>query len=709
MYFSLSEEIKKYPFVRLILPLVFGISVSLFFYIPIIISVLFLVISIILFLVFSLHKSYSNQIIPGILINLILFFSGIFLTQYKVETAKTIRLTNDNGLIIGEIYENPKISENYISLKIAIQAINHNKNWIATSGRTLLYVEKDSLAEFLKIGDLIVFSPEFSEISNKGNPEEFDYKKYLSYHLIYDSNFLSSTDWSLLETSKNIKLKYKILRFRTKLINTLSDLGLSDDELSVVSALALGYKDNLSSEIRHFYSSSGAMHILAVSGLHVGIVYGMIMFFLSFMRSQKLKILKIIIVILFIWFYAALTGLSPSVSRASLMFTIAALGSLQKHKSISLNSVAISAFILLIINPLNLVDVGFQLSYIAVIGIIIMQPKFNELFEPKNKLVSWLWSTTTVSVAAQIATAPLCIYYFNQFSNYFLITNYILIPISTIAIWMCIITFVFSGIASIGIILAKVLSLFVKIMNSSVQFIESLPFSVSSNLYINMPQMVFLYIFIVVIFIFFFASKRYKDLVIAFISLIAFSCINLYQTIENRNQKYFIVYNINKATAINLIDGRDNILLANLDQIDTDKIKLTAKNNWLKKGLNTEKYINLSSEKNNILTNISTIDNRRVFYKQKIIGFEGIKILVLDTELIVPATENKLQFDYLVLSNNVNVSLESILNAFSFKTLIIDASNSDYVIKRYLSEDIAQNLSYHNVKSDGAFVLKIND
>jgi competence protein ComEC len=658
--------------------------------------------------IFEFFKFHHLQFLSGICINLILFFSALFITQYKIENSKTEHLTKDKGLIIGEIYEDPKILGKHVSLNTEIRAINHDETWISTSGRTLLYLEKDSLSQKLRVGDVIVFSHRLSEISSKGNPEEFDYKKYLSYHFIYSSDFISGTDWSLIETSQNINLKYKVLRFRTKLINTLGKLGLDNDELAVVSALALGYKDNLSNEIRHFYSSSGAMHILAVSGLHVGIVYGMIMFFLSFVRTRKLSILKIIIVILFVWFYAMLTGLSPSVMRASLMFTIAAIGSLQKHKSLSLNSVAISAFILLVYNPLNIVDIGFQLSYIAVIGIIIFQPYFNGLFEIKNKLLKWFWSITTVSVAAQIATAPLCIYYFNQFSNYFLLTNYILIPVSTVAIWLCIITFVFSGIGFLGAFLANILAFVVKFMNLSVRFIESLPFSVSSDLYINMPQMLILYVFIIVFFVFFFISKRYKDFIIALISLACFSGINLFHSVQAQMQKYLVVYNIDKVTAINIIDGRDNVLFANLNKVENDRIKLTAKNNWLKKGLDSEKYINLSFCKDNILSNIATIDNRRIFFKKKFIGFEGLRVFVLDESFVFPVLDEKLQVDYIVLSNNANVELKDICSIFDFQEIIIDSSNSSYVIEKWLNENTSENLKLHNVKSEGAFVLRVN-
>ena len=706
MYFSIIEEIRKRPFIRIVIPFIIGIIITLYYDFSQNISLCIFGVSLLLFLVDSFFKKLQQTIIRGILINLIFLSSAMFVTQNKVEFSKSNKLSNSNELLIGEISDDIKIKENNVSFNIEIKAIKQNDIWIEAKGKLLLYLEKSPEVEELQVGDIITFSPHLSDIENKGNPEEFDYKKYLSYHLIYQSDYLSGSDWKKIETNGTHNIKYKALRFRINLIKRLEKLELSNDELSVVSALALGYQYDLSSEIRHAYSSSGAAHILAVSGLHVGIIYGILMFLFSFIKNKKYAFVKVFFVLVLIWFYAVLTGLSPSVSRAALMFSIAAIGSLQKNKATSLNTISISAFILLIINPFNLVNIGFQLSYLAVIGIIIIQPHLQKLWNPPNKFLNWFWSLTTVSLAAQIATAPVCIYYFNQFSTYFLLTNYVLIPISTVAIWLCVSVFALSWIPYVNIFLTKILAYVVKAMNYSVIFIENLPFSVIENRYINSTQMLILYLIIIFIFLYFFIFNRYKYLLYGLCFFILFFGIHLYHSIQNAKQKSIIIYNINGATAINLIDGRDNILFANLDNIDREKIAFSTKNNWLKKGLEREKYINLSYDKNKILTNIIKIDNKRVFFKRKFIGFEDCKIFVLDKSFVISDYNNKekIKINYLVISNNPKITIAEISRKFDFDEIIIDSSNSNYFIEKFLSENVNYNYKIHNVKTQGAFI-----
>ena len=436
MTFSFAEEIRRYPFIRLTIPLIIGIVLAFLLPIPQWIGWTFLGISAICFFVFKLIPKYSLSLAVGISANVFIVATGLLLALFNVEGETNDKLAGYNGFVIGEIADDPKIKENNVSLEINVSAIRDGDEWIETSGRTLLYLEKDSASVLLRTGDRIVFSPELSGIENKGNPEEFDYRKYLAYNMIFSSDYLAGDDWRLID-DEAVGFRPKLSRLRMKLVGLLRDFGLSDDEVSVMSAMTMGYSDILSDEIRHAYSSAGAMHILAVSGLHVGIIYGIIVFLLSFIKNDKLNWLKVVLTISLIWLYALFTGLSPSVTRASLMFSIMSLGKLQKNSPGSLNAVFASMFILLVINPYNLVNIGFQLSYSAVIGIIVLQPKLYAIFEVRNKVLDWIWSLTTVSMAAQLATMPLCFYYFHQFSNYFLLTNYVMIPISTIAIWTC--------------------------------------------------------------------------------------------------------------------------------------------------------------------------------------------------------------------------------------------------------------------------------
>ena len=708
MTFSFAEEIRRYPFIRLTIPLIVGIVLALLLPMPQWVGWSLLGLSAVCFVVFKHIPKYNIALATGISVNVFLVAVGLLLASFNVEGEAKDTLAGYKGFVIGEVADDPKIKENNVSLEINVSAIRDGDEWIETSGRTLLYLEKDSASVLLRTGDRIVFSPELSGIENKGNPEEFDYRKYLAYNMIFSSDYLAGDDWRLVD-DEAVGFRPKLSRLRMKLVGLLRDFGLSDDELGVMSAMTMGYSDILSDEIRHAYSSAGAMHILAVSGLHVGIIYGIIVFLLSFIKNDKLNWLKVLITITLIWLYALFTGLSPSVSRASLMFSLMSLGKLQKNSPGSLNAVFASMFILLVINPYNLVNIGFQLSYSAVIGIIILQPRLYAIFEVKNKFLDWIWSLTTVSVAAQLATMPLCFYYFHQFSNYFLLTNYVMIPISTIAIWTCFIFFAVSWIPYISTAVAYCLSWLAKAMNYACLTIEGLPFSTAQDIYIDVPQMILLFAIIVLFVTFFFFTKRYRHLFAAVAMCVILAATNLWQSVEASSQKTLVVYNISKTTAINIIDGTDNIMFANLDSIQPEKIEFTAKNNWLKKGLDREKYVNLSSGKENLLSTITTIDNRKVFFKHKFIDYDGLKLYVLDDNFMPIDDESfgKVDVDYVVLADSPYVTLEEVAEHFNFKKIIIASSNSISRCEAWDAEKVALGYDVHDVRTDGAFIVTI--
>lgn len=708
MTFSFAEEIQRYPFIRLTIPLIVGIVLALLLPMPQWVGWSLLGLSAVCFVVFKHIPKYNIALATGISVNVFLVAVGLLLASFNVEGEAKDTLAGYKGFVIGEVADDPKIKENNVSIEINVSAIRDGDEWLETSGRTLLYLEKDSASMLLRTGDRIVFSPELSGIENKGNPEEFDYRKYLAYNMIFSSDYLAGDDWRLVD-DEAVGFRPKLSRLRMKLVGLLRDFGLSDDELGVMSAMTMGYSDILSDEIRHAYSSAGAMHILAVSGLHVGIIYGIIVFLLSFIKNDKLNWLKVLITITLIWLYALFTGLSPSVSRASLMFSLMSLSKLQKNSPGSLNAVFASMFILLVINPYNLVNIGFQLSYSAVIGIIILQPRLYAIFEVKNKFLDWIWSLTTVSVAAQLATMPLCFYYFHQFSNYFLLTNYVMIPISTIAIWTCFIFFAVSWIPYISTAVAYCLSWLAKAMNYACLTIEGLPFSTAQDIYIDIPQMILLFAIIVLFVTFFFFTKRYRHLFAAVAMCVILAATNLWQSGEASSQKTLVVYNISKTTAINIIDGTDNIMFANLDSIQSEKIEFTAKNNWLKKGLDREKYVNLSSGKENLLSTITTIDNRKVFFKHKFIDYDGLKLYVLDDNFMPIDDESfgKVDVDYVVLADSPYVTLEEVAEHFNFKKIIIASSNSISRCESWEAEKVALGYDVHDVRNDGAFIVTI--
>ncbi|NJO90405.1 MAG: ComEC/Rec2 family competence protein, partial [Chloroflexia bacterium] len=220
---------------------------------------------------------------------------------------------------------------------------------------------------------------------------------------------------------------------RSSILSVYQSSGIQGDEFAILAALTLGVKDYLSDEIVEAYSDSGAMHVLAVSGLHVGILMAMLnMIFSFFWKRKKLLVLKSIIILVFLWLFALITGLAPSVTRSALMFSFFILSKNSGKRPSSYNSLAAAAFIILLFNPNALFHVGFQLSFLAVISILLFQQKLYRTIDIKNKYLDYFWQLTTVSLAAQIGTTPISIFYFHQFPIYALLTNIIVIPAAAI-------------------------------------------------------------------------------------------------------------------------------------------------------------------------------------------------------------------------------------------------------------------------------------
>ena len=301
--------------------------------------------------------------------------------------------------------------------------------------KCLFIFQSKANAASLEPGDIIIFNASPQLITNYGNPFEFDYKKYLQRKNIYRQVYLSSQNWKKTNLKSSFSLKMTCRKNQNETVGYLQKQNLGKNEMDILSALTLGYKAELDPQTKQTFSSAGAMHVLAVSGLHVGIIFWVLTSLFSFLKKYKTG--KIIFVT-----DNCCLSLGLCIFNRIITFCFAGcnyvffFGDWHKHEpQVNIyNSLAGSAFFLLLINPNNLFEVGFQLSYSAVFGIVFLQPKFEKLVIIKYKIPRFFWQLLTVSVAAQIATFPFTIYYFNQFPTYFWISNLFVIPVVMVLI-----------------------------------------------------------------------------------------------------------------------------------------------------------------------------------------------------------------------------------------------------------------------------------
>ncbi|HSF54786.1 MAG TPA: ComEC/Rec2 family competence protein [Algoriphagus sp.] len=378
---------------------------------------------------FIFRRKSFTKLIPAFLAFGLLFCLGYTLSEIqKKNSSKNV----DSNLRGSDFYlarvekhdiEKPNSFENLLN----VIAIKDSVDWKYSKGKVLIYHKSDVS---LVPGQVILVKGSPESIPPPIFPDEFDYKGYLARKDIHFRQFIGEK-FQIIDSSEVKSSAYWLENFRRKLVGTIEDKVPNSESQQIAAALLLGQKENLDKEIQNAYAETGTMHILAVSGLHVGILYAILIFPLKGIRLRtKQKKIYLLAVICLIWIYAVLTGFSPSVIRAATMFSLFTLGQLRERKPSSFNILAFSALIMITLDPGVIFEVGFQLSYLAVGGILLIQPLILNWWLPPNKVLEYIWQMTAVSLAAQLATFPLSILYFHIFPTYFLIANLIIIPLS---------------------------------------------------------------------------------------------------------------------------------------------------------------------------------------------------------------------------------------------------------------------------------------
>ena len=730
-----NEELRQIPILRLIVPFIIGIVLQIHFQLPtkylFEIIIFFLVVLFFIWYLKKISQNYNYRWIFGFLVYVILFLTGIKLVSIESSKSSYVNIEGKESVVIANIVKAPIEKPKSIKAVVELKAIRQltDEQWIRPSrlvGRqaekAIIYFQKDCLSEKLELGDEIIFKPYFQDIKTPANPGEFDYKRYLAFRHIHQQAYLQSGKWKLINKNQGNVIQLYANKLRNILLQIYNDYGIKDKEFSVVSALTLGYKEKLDEEIKTAYSSSGAMHILAVSGLHVGIVYLVLNYLLFFLvKFRSGKFIKAIIIILLLWSYAFITGLSPSVMRATIMFCFIIVGTSLRRPTNIYNTLAASAFLLLLINPYIIMEVGFQLSYLAVISIVYFQPRIYSLFEFNNWFIDKIWALFTVSFAAQLGTFPVGLFYFHQFPNYFLITNMIVIPYATIIIYLAILLMSFSFVYNIASIIALVLNYTLKGLNYSVSFIEQMPYSTTSDVSINLPETFIIYL-LIICFAMFFTYKRVRYLYWTLACIITILSMNIEQVYTTAQQRKFIVYNIKGVSAYNFIDGTDNILFSSVQKNNEHTLMYNVRNNWIYLGVPDAKIIYLESlneqssappkpsPKGRASYSLSIdIDNQNLFYKNNFINFHNKRFLLLQDnkyQFLVPEKKS-LDIDYVILSGNIQISISDIMTLYNVKQIIIDSSNSYWIKEKWLNESKNYDLRCYSVSDNGAFQVDL--
>lgn len=707
----MNNNIHQIPLIRFLLPFLIGIIMAVYLNLSSQLPLYILACSFCIYLLFltikKLDSNYRFRWIFGVLIYINLFLSGFCLTSIKIEQHQPnfdTLVKNKPLLVIGKVIELPTLKNNTIKIVFKINGIKNGQIWQRNNQKLLVYMKKDISSESPKIGDLVILQAIIKAISPPKNPHEFHFKKYLQFHFIHQQTFLLTDQWKVIKKGDSTNIFRIAQQIRKDLISILEKKGIKDEELAIASALILGYKNEINPHLQKAYSSAGAMHILAVSGLHVGVIFLVFSYLLKFLDKVKYgSLIKGVILVLILWGYALLTGLSPSVMRAATMFSFIICAKMMKRNSNIINTLAASAFTLLIYNPLLIMEVGFQLSYLAVIGIVTIQPWIYNQLNIKWWLIDKIWEITAVSIAAQLATFPLGLLYFHQFPNYFLLSNFIIIPLAFLILYFGLLTLSFSFIPVLSDYLALFLKWMIQFMNNIVLLIDQLPYALSENIRFSIMDTWIIYLSIISI-AFLITYKKFNYFVISTILLITFFSSSLWTAFNHLNQREIIVYHIPQHSAINFIEGKENLLLTN-DQLIKNRSKLLfhVQNNWINHDLKKESIISLSRINDK---EIPLCWNKIMFEQQNYLQFYQLRIAILDDQFQFKKVNKKLDIDLLILTKNA-VNLTKVLDMFNVKQLVIDSSHSLYQSKKIKKEATQLKINCWSVLIDGVFIKKL--
>lgn len=554
------------PFARILLPFSIGIFICLLYPLnPLIIWGLLVAFSLIYGLFTKTSKStdtFKNQYFTAVILSLLLISVGFLRTHYFDSQLRSNYFKNFDSADVMQICVDDAVteSEKFYKAYVKVERVR-NQQWHSSSGQLLVFFNKANVKTKPKIGNRFLIKGLTQPIPPSSNPATFNYKQYLFYHNIHEQFFVKPNQIITLNRDKK-SIYAHAQGLRDQCVSQLS-LYIKDKEaLGVSLALLLGYKEDLNPETMQSFSKTGTLHVLAVSGLHAGIIFMILNVLTTFLlRFRNGKQIQSLLVLLGIWYYAYVTGLSPSVCRASLMFSLMAVAKLSNRKTSSFNVVFMSAFILMLLNPFIIVDVGFQLSYTAVLGILYLQPKLQKIYLPKFKVDEYIWGILTVSFAAQLFTFPLSIYYFHQFPLYFLLSNLLVIPLILLVLILLIALLVMSFYSPLAEIVAIIIEFILKINNTVLTSIEKLPYNSLTGLYLNKAEMLLLY-FIIFITLGLLTFKRKWQLMLLLFLVLIFQTNTLVSRKMVLNQKLLTIHSIKNHDVVSCIEGDKMYLIA---------------------------------------------------------------------------------------------------------------------------------------------------
>lgn len=603
----------------------------------------------------------------AITLGMISFYIHSDLNSKHHYSKKSFEETNSiRAIVSSTIKPNTKYNKYFITL-------SHFNDSVA-SGKLLLYVPKANL-ETLHSGDEIWLNASVYPVPKAFNPYQFDYSKYLEKQNVFHQIYTQENQIKIIRRHKTIE--YYIENLRNNLSQSFEIHHFESKTKAIIDALILGQRLELDKETIADYSNAGVIHILAISGLHISIIYFFIVFLLKPLKRVKFGAeIQLLTVLGILWLFALLTGLPASVTRAVTLFSFISIGNYFNQPKAIYNALAISAFLILLVKPNTIFDIGFQLSYVAVLSIVLFQPFYKKFYFSENKIAVYFTDTILVSLAAQIGVLPLSLYYFNQLPLLFLLANLIIIPLSSLVLIAGIIILPLNYILpSVAIFIGKILEFSIQFMNNYIHWIAQFKSGIIMNISFS-GWLTFSMYLVIVSFIYWIYHTKARNVKYILTSVLLFQLSYISVKWSENNGSELVVFN-EKSTLIGIKNQNSVMAFTDIPENHNTTLNHYARGTFS--------------------------DSLRIFPMQNTISFQDKRILVIDSLGIY---KTSIYPEIIILTQNPKINLARLIQDMKPKEIIADKSNYKNTVKRWEATCRKEKIPFHAIAEKGFYRLK---
>lgn len=678
----------KAPALRLLVPFMAGIALQWYTPLPLpflIAAGLFFFLAALLYRFLPLPQKYVWAPLQGILLSLLVAIAGATVV-YTRDVRNSRRWfgaypLESKALVI--TLEEP-MAEKPASWKAvaSVRYIYKDNTFEPAKGSLILYFKKDSLPPPLHYGSRIVVGKPAQPVRNSGNPGAFDYQRYCLFQGITHQVYLTSSDYAVLAGTDKNQFKALLFRSRQALIQVLQTHIDGRKEQGLAEALLIGYTDDLDRNLQLSYAATGVVHVIAISGLHVGLIYWLLLGFTRPLKRKGARGLRLVVLLAGLWAFGGLAGAGASVMRSVVMFSFLATAQVLDRRPQVYNTLALSAFLLLCYNPFWLWDVGFQLSYAAVGSILLFYGPLTSLVYFPNKGIDYLWKMMAVTLAAQVFTTPLVLYHFHQFPVLFLLTNLLAVPLSSAILLGELLLCGLAFLPSLADQLGSLLSRSIAFMNSYIEGMANTPFGVWGGISIGVIQTVLLATIIAGLA--WWLMERHKEAVtLAAVCTVLFFILRTHSFLQAEEQHKLIVYNVPRHQAIDVVEGRSCRFIGDA-------------------AVQEEPLRTYHLQPSRVLHRVAPV---LPVSPLQSFTWKGQQVLIIDSTVQLRTDTTRAKVDLLILSGNPKVYMNRLAQRFQLGQVVVDASVPRWKAALWKRDCAALRIPFYDVEEKGAFVL----